>query len=705
MEKVVMNRLRKLLTDGARWVLLLSMLFIIAGCSSGKDDLPENDVPIRIAPGEESAGEEIPGEEIPGEEIPEELAPEEEVSNVGRVETLASEAELETYLKDQYAKSVYHNTYHRDVFTTEAAEAGAADSAAPNYSETNIQEVGVDESDVVKTDGAFFYVSDQNSFHIVKSSDPMQKVSTRTVDGNVGALYLYKQKLVVLYTPAQVGIEPWPQIAMPEPGGLFGMPYWIPVKQRQGIAIYDISDPSNPKNIKTVEFDGHLVSSRLINGKLHAVQQFVPQLPPLDYTYDGTQEELDKITAANAAALEDVPLKQLIPYYREVGGTLDPPVDLPLVSPQNFYRPISCDGGGTITTVVSFDLDDPKMAFSCVGLIANSHIVYASTQALYLATHKYDSEPRVAEVWVDMEKETTIYKFSLTGQGVQYVGGGGVDGWILNQFSLGEYRDILRIATTTGDLWDSTSRNHVYCLELKEQTLETIGSIEDLAPGEKIYSARFMGERGYLVTFVNIDPLFTLDLSDPSAPEVVGYLKVPGYSDYIHPYGEHHLITVGKDALPSDEDDFAWYQGVQLSIFDITDFSNPVLLHKQLIGDRGTSSEALHNHKAFTFWAENELLALPINLYEHQLPPKYPNQHGIKTFEGLYVYRVSVQNGFDLLGRISTENDTIYRNYNYWTRGIFVDQQVYAVTNNAVRSALTDQIEESAQTLYIVPNE
>jgi uncharacterized secreted protein with C-terminal beta-propeller domain len=681
MEKVVMNRIPKLLTYGAGWFLLLCMLLIIAGCPV-EDGVPQNGVPDTIVPDE--AG-----------------------SDAGMVETLDSEAELEAYLKDQYAKSVYHNNY--SIPRLEATTDATATAGTINYTQTNIQEVGVDEADVVKTDGTYFYISDPNSFHIVKISNPMQMVATRTVNGNVEALYLYNQKLVVLYTPAQAGGEPWPHIALPEPGGLFGMPYWIPVKKRHGITIYDISDPSNPKKLKTVEFDGHLVSSRLIDGKLHTVQQFVPELPPLDYTYDGTQEDFDKRIEANTAALEDVPLEQLIPYYRVVGDAPNPPVDRPLVSPQDFYRPISRDGGGTITTVVTFDLDDPNMDFACVGIIANAHIVYASTQALYIVTHKYNSGPLSPEGEVNRAKETTIYKFSLAGQAVQYVGGGAVAGWILNQFSLGEYQDVLRVAATTGDLWDSTSRNHVYCLQLKEQTLETIGSIEDLAPGEKIYSARFMGERGYLVTFVNIDPLFTLDLSDPGAPEMVGYLKVPGYSDYIHPYGENYLITVGKDAVPSEEDDFAWYQGVQLSIFDVTDFAKPALLHKELIGDRGTSSEALHNHKAFTFWAANELLALPINLYEHASPPQYPYQHGEKTFEGLYVYRVSVESGFDLLGRINTENRNTTNDrinwYNHWTRGIFVDQMVYAVTNNAVRSALTDQIEESTQTLYLIAND
>jgi hypothetical protein len=215
-----------------------------------------------------------------------------------------------------------------------------------------------------------------------------------------------------------------------------------------------------------------------------------------------------------------------------------------------------------------------------------------------------------------------------------------------------------------------------------------------------------MGARGVVVTFVSIDPLFTLDLSDPSDPRVVGELKVPGYSDYIHPYGEDYLITVGKDALPGEDNSFAWYQGVQLSIFDVSDLSAPVLLHKEILGDRGTATEAAHNHKAFTFWLEENLLALPIDLYEYSAPPTAPWEYGDHTFSGLYVYRVSSESGFDLLGRISTQREADAGAeilWSPWTRGVFAEDRVYAVTHDAVRSAIIDEIEEGAQTLYLNP--
>lgn len=666
-----MGRLKKFAIHGAGCILSICMLSIIVGCSGTEVGNPDN---ISLA-------------------------------SSGEVESLNNDTELEAYLKDQYARSV--NVYPSGpIDNTDVGGDGApapddsmATTESDAYSQTNIQEAGVEESDVVKTDGTYFYVTSGRSFHVVDIADTMQAVATRSVDGYVDSLYLYDNKLVVLYTPTQDGGEPWDDIAFPVSGQLFGMPYWIPAGKRQGVAIYEIATPGNPTLMKTVEFDGHLVSSRLIDGTLHIVQQFIPDLPPLDYWYDGTPQDMENTIHSNQQAIADMTLAELIPFYRVVSDPPNSQAELPTVSSNHFYCPVNKNGGGTITSIISFDLDDPALPFKSIGLVADAHIIYASTQALYIAAHKYFYDAQIAE-------ETILYKFDLTGDVVRYVGGSAIAGWILNQFSLGEYQDVLRVGTTTGHAggWRPTSRNHVYCLQMEENKLKIIGKIEDLAPGEQIYAARFMGERGYLVTYVNIDPLFTLNLSDPFAPEVAGYLKVPGYSNYIHPYGDNYLITVGKDAQLVEENNMAWYQGVQLSIFDISDFSKPELIHTELIGDRGTHSEALYNHKAFTFWTANDLLALPIDLYEHTSPPSYPYSYGTKMFQGLYVYRVSSDTGFNLLGRISTEHDADGNIlYNLWTRGIFVDQQVYAVTDNAVRFAPIDQIEESAQTIYLKP--
>jgi len=268
-----------------------------------------------------------------------------------------------------------------------------------------------------------------------------------------------------------------------------------------------------------------------------------------------------------------------------------------------------------------------------------------------------------------------------------------VDGEILNQFSLGEYEGVLRIATTTGNTWEGNSRNNVFCVKSNGDKLEVIGGIRDLAPGERLYSARFVGERGYLVTFVQVDPLFTLDLSDPTNPVVAGELKVPGYSTYLHPLNENYLLSVGQDTVV--EDGIVRNGGMQLSIFDVSDFSNPKLLHTAKIGDTGTYSEAMYNHKALTFWPEQNLLALPVN--EYAVTPSENGDVWENTFNGMVVYHLTDDYDFEMLGRMNLytydETDTTYY-YPSWYRGVFIGDYFYGMTSRTVKAGPVVNIKE-----------
>jgi len=331
--------------------------------------------------------------------------------------------------------------------------------------------------------------------------------------------------------------------------------------------------------------------------------------------------------------------------------------------------------------------------------VADASIVYASTQSLYCTSTYWNGLETGSDQPVE---QTVIYKFDLSGSQATGQGYISVNGRALNQFSLGEYEGILRIATTTGYSWNvsSSSENHVYCIESQNGKMDIIGSLNGVAPGEELYSARFIGKRGYLVTYVTTDPLFTLDLSDPSDPKVAGELEIPGYSSYIQPYGDNYLITIGKDTVM--QNGIAWYQGIQLSIFDVSNLVSPQLLHKEVIGDRGTSSEALYSHKAFTFWESNGLLAIPVDLYEYKTTPASPSEYGEFTFEGLYVYQVSTDRGFQGIGRIPVISDIgQYWYYGRWDRGLFIDDKVYAVTPYALYSADIADIEGTIRSLAI----
>jgi len=231
------------------------------------------------------------------------------------------------------------------------------------------------------------------------------------------------------------------------------------------------------------------------------------------------------------------------------------------------------------------------------------------------------------------------------------------------------------------------SRNRVYVLD---EDLKIIGKLEDLAHGEKIYSARFVGKRAYVVTFKKVDPLFVIDLSNAENPKVLGYLKIPGYSDYLHPYDENHVIGIGKEAVDaSDSDrsgrnlDFAWYQGVKVSLFDVSDVENPREIGKLVIGDRGTDSLVLNDHKALLFDKEKKLLVIPVSVAEIDRS-KYrecsseeledynsynycltPNTYGEHVWQGAYVLNIDLENGISIRGKITHFDEKYNAKYGY----------------------------------------
>ena len=609
-----------------------------------------------------------------------------------QIATFKSDAELESYLKEQFAGSVLPTDV--DAYDIQpVSSSGTSDSSEPSgFTETNLQEEGVDESDVVKTDGNYFYIAQQQAVKIVKATpaDQMSHISTINVDGSVDSLYLYGKTLVILYVPVGGEGNYWSGGSF---GGdaIIGLPYWHPIQIQTGVLLVDISDPASPRHVKEAIIDGRLVSSRLTGGKLHVVQQFLPELPELELRCNPSVDNCPNMIEANRVAMESLVLGDLVPQFEAIDAQGQQQLSGNLVLSTNFYKPGE-PGGGSIVTITSFDLNQPDLPWNTIGLVADANIIYASTQSLYISATQWNRELEV-DADISWHRSSTIHKFDLTGENVVAIGSGKVKGMILNQFSLGEYEDVLRVATTTGEVWNETSSNHLYCIKAEGTSLNVIGQIEALAPGERIYSARFMGDRGYLVTFVKVDPLFTLDLSDPTDPKVAGELKVPGFSDYIHPFGDNYLITMGKDT--TEEGNVTWYQGLQLSIFDVSDFSDPLLLHKEFIGDRGTTSEALRNHKAFTFRQTDGLLAMPVRLSEHLSEPDRASTFGTYTFSGLYVYDVSTQTGFSYLGRIEISQSPYYS----WARGILIGHNVYAARSTVIHSAYVDDIENTVNFL------
>ena len=584
--------------------------------------------------------------------------------------------------------------------------------SAPEYSSTNIQVQGVDEADIIKTDGKYIYTISFGELSIIKAypAEESKKLgslklsnfepSEMFVDGD--SLLLFGSTSVQIKDPIYYqqnrqidGVES-ESVAIAkaevpaEEGGsqkMIAPEYYYPTYYFTTVKLIDIKDKENPKVVRSVDFEGNYLTARKIKDMVY----FVVNSYPRYYAYGEEGNE----------KLEE---KDILPLFRDMNKAEvknDVEKDFEIVSDCGnvaYFEPLY---PSSFITLASISMDDLDREVEKEVIVGGGQNVYASLENLYVAETEYRYYARPMPLVNDVVNQeenierTIIHKFNLDDGNIKYLGKMNAPGTVLNQFSMDEFDGNFRIATTINK-WDNfgknKSKNNIYIFN---EDLKLIGSLEDLAPGETIYSARFMGKRGYLVTFKKVDPFFVIDLSDPRNPKILGKLKIPGFSDYLHPYDENHIIGIGKEAVEAKQGDFAWYQGMKLAIFDVSDVNNPVELHKITIGDRGTDSEALHEHKAFLFDREKQLLVIPITLAEikekkdnEQKPvwQEWPN-YGEYTFQGAYVYRVNLENGFTLKGRITHFDNEVLNKMGYYfddqftvKRSLFIDDNLYTMS-------------------------
>ena len=533
--------------------------------------------------------------------------------------------------------------------------------ADSDYSATNIQVAGVDEADIVKTDGEYIYLVSGNRTIIVKAYPPEQAqvLSEIEMEGRVIGIFINGDRLVVFgeETPYYLHDD------MPVVREYEVMPYISP---RVLIEVYDISDRENPRLQRELSADGQYVSSRMIG----------------DYAY----------MVINEPVYEEDDGVNLPTIYSEGTEKEIPATDIYYSGVADYYY--------MYTTIIAINTqdDDQEPTYETILLGASSNL-YVSTNNIYLTFPVWGRD-------VGDSQKTSIHRIHIEGSVMNYTASGEVPGMVLNQFSMDEYAGYFRVATTTRD---ETSRNNVYVLNM---SLNITGYLEDLAPGETIYSARFMGERGYLVTFKQIDPLFVIDLSDPYNPEKLGELKITGYSDYLHPYDENHIIGIGKET--TDAGEFAWHQGVKISLFDVTDVSNPQEISKLEIGDRGTESPVLQDHKAFLFDRARNLLVMPIleaRVDVSEYPEGVPSwAYGEPVWQGAYVFNVSLDQGIQIKGRIThTENlgDTEKDYYYFYSpfaveRSLYIDDVLYTISETKIKMNSLENLDyiNEVQLLY-----
>ncbi len=578
-----------------------------------------------------------------------------------------------------------------DASTPAPAAGGAANSmkSMADYSKTNLQVEGVDEADIVKTDGAYIYQVNQERLIIAKAypAEDMRLVSTLDY-GNEGfspqEIYVDEKHLIVIGQTNAPVARPMDSSSMIYP------PYWN--RETVKAIIYDIGDKSNIRQLRELELSGRYVSSRKIGQSFYLVAN------KNIYYYPG--QEIDEPR----------------PLYRDT-AVQDGfnAIDYPEIRCfPDFVEP-------NYLIVAGLNLDRPEQKASVSSYLGSGQNVYASPENLYIAltTYRYRIMTDQAKILSGPRspasiENTSIYRFKLEDGGLTYTGKGEAPGSILNQFSMDEYKNYFRIATTRGESWRSdefTSRNNLYVLD---SNLQIAGKIEGIAPGERIYSVRFTGDRAYMVTFKNVDPFFVLDLSDPRQPEILGALKIPGYSDYLHPYDENHVIGFGKDTVEigakggmGDNGSMAFYLGLKMALFDVTDVKNPVEMFRENIGDRGTDSELLQNHKALLFSKEKNLLAFPVRVMETGNTGKTTGspipEYGQFTFQGAYVYNLDLDKGFVLKGRIThlTKEDYLKAG-NYWydsaksiERILYINENLYTLSKTMIKANRLENLQEA----------
>jgi uncharacterized secreted protein with C-terminal beta-propeller domain len=574
-----------------------------------------------------------------------------------------------------------------------------ADEGSGDYSTTNVQVEGVDEADIVKTDGKYLYQVNNNRI-VVAEIYPSDKMKIAKIigleDENIYPTELYlDDKYLILIGASNNSIPVY------RPGQSSIMPEYYPHYSNETVKLmaYDITDKSNIKKVREIELEGSYLSSRKIGSKLYLVSN-------KRFNY---HRILDNAEVNDTPSYRDTAVKE--EFINIDHGKIE-------------YFPGSVEPNYMIVAGVNFDL--PKEGVNVSTYLGSGESIYASAENLYVAVTRYNNTrvpgpiindsaaPKKIEIKVS-DRETVIYRFALNNGKLDYTGKGSVPGSILNQFSMDEDKGYFRIATTKGNLFgegENISKNNMYVLD---SDMNACGSLEDIAPGERIYSVRFMGDRAYMVTFKKVDPLFVIDLKDPQNPAILGALKIPGYSDYLHPYDENHIIGFGKDTIElsnegirNREGTTAYYQGMKIALFDVSDVSNPKEKFKEIIGDRGTDSELLNNHKALLFSREKELMAFPVTVMEIENGGNVEDNrpvYGSFSFQGAYVYNVDLEEGFKLRARISHISEEEYKKAgDRWYRGnmnveriIYIGDDLYTISKGMIKAnSMTDMKEKGS---------
>jgi inhibitor of cysteine peptidase len=584
---------------------------------------------------------------------------------VEKVKNISSKEELKKYFETYLAleQAAYSSMENAVTAESEAAtsnskmEQSMSDKGSGgNYSTTNNQVDGIEEGDITLTDGEYLYTLADNHIVIIDAKK-LNVVKRLTISKNVYPtnLMLHDKTLIVSYSEY---IE------------LQREPYYDS-KSLTKLAFYDVSDAKNPKLIREVGQDGDMINIRKSGNYVYLVTNRTP----------------------NYWMLPEAPNMELRPASYDNGVEKLLPYDQIRILPES-NQP-------SYLLVSAIDISDvSKATWTTESFLGNSGQLYMSPNAIYIASMNYSWLPFVSSVaetsLVDgvtdaaipsTDNETTIYKIKVDKTKISMAAEGKVKGSVLNQYSMDEHNGYFRIATTEGNAWrtDADSKNHLFILDDK---LKQVGAVNDLAKGERIYSARFIGDKAYLVTFKETDPLFVIDTSKPEAPKVLGELKIPGFSNYLHPIDENHLLGIGYETEVRMEEGVKepviTTGGMKLSLFDITDFKNPKEQQAVVIGGRGTYSSVQYDFKALFRDPRNQLFGFPVTIYRSTADEDRLQYEGT----GAHLYKVTA-NGIERVAELMEKarpGEQYEDSYHVVQRILYVNDELFTVSRSKVTS-------------------
>lgn len=628
---------------------------------------------------------------------------------LGSIKKFHSYSELQNFLKENMKISIYDYYTLDGIIGIEKVDK-AIIPEAPDYSTTNIQVSGVDEADIVKNDGKYIYTVSGNKIVILDAypAEDAKILSEIPFKGSPQEIFINRDKLIVFGD--EYDYFPLVGVSMPE---ILPRHY----SSRTFVNVYDVSDRSNPVLERNVSVEGDYFDSRMIGDYIYVIinqpvyytEPYPIPLPRIysdgevktipasdiyyfdfpDYSYTFTN-----VLAINTQSDEEVTSKTFLLGYTQQMYVSSENIYVVYTRSYQIYDFYDRIIDEVIIPAVPSNVQDQIIAIKNsntdkyekmqnIGEVLDSYL--SSLNPEEAANVMKDIEERMdvlqQKIAKEMEK-TIIHKISINNGQIDYVTKGEVPGYVLNQFSMDEHDGYFRIATTTGN-WRAELSNHVYILD---SNLQIVGKLEDLAEGERIYSVRFIGDKGYMVTFRQIDPLFVIDLSNPQNPQVLGFLKIPGVSDYLHPYDDTHVIGIGRDATEEGR-----IKGMKLSLFDVSDVANPKEVSKYIIGESGTDSEALHDHKALLFSKQKNLLVIPVRVSEGGR---------WNAWQGAYVFSLDLNNGFVLKGKVTHTKPEVYKEEYYYDynseirRSLYIDDVLYTISNKLVKANSLEDMSE-----------